>query len=234
MQGVFITGTGTGVGKTRIAVNIARRLSLQNIKVIPRKPVESGCPGQGDLLLPQDAIALMQAADYQGALSEVCPYPFEPPISPARAARLADMAITTEQLAADCRQGSDNGFVLVEGAGGFYSPLADDGLNADLAVALQLPVILVADDKLGTLNQVLLNAEAIQLRRLSLLAVVLNALDDNQNEHIDNSADLRERLAYPIFSVPYAQHGNTELPKTLIDLLITQGNSNQSHFSAAH
>jgi dethiobiotin synthetase len=232
MQGVFITGTSTGVGKTHIAVNIARQLTRQNIKVIPRKPVESGCTRQGNKLLPQDAITIMQAAGYQGALSEVCPYPFEPPISPARAARLADTAITTEQLATTCLQGSDDGFVLVEGAGGFYSPLAEDGLNADLAVALQLPVILVADDKLGTLNQVLLNAEAIQMRRLPLLAVVLNAVADKQHEHIDNSADLHERLDYPIFSIPYDSKGAIDLPDELINLLISQINSKLPHTSA--
>jgi dethiobiotin synthetase len=231
VQGVFITGTSTAVGKTHIAVSIARQLTRQNIKVIPRKPVESGCTRQGDTLLPQDAIALKQAADYQGELSEICPYPFEPPTSPARAARLADTAITTEQLATTCLQGCDDGFILVEGAGGFYSPLAEDGLNADLAVALQLPVILVADDRLGALNQVLLNAEAIQMRGLPLLAVVLNAVDDKQNEHIDNSADLRERLDYPIFSTPFIKEGEVQLPKTFIDLLITQTNSESSHIS---
>jgi len=231
MQGVFITGTSTEVGKTFIAVKIAKQLNQKNIKVIPRKPVESGCIKQGDKLIPQDAVALKQAANYQGALSEVCPYRFQPPISPVRAAHLANRVLTTEQLVNICLDGSDDGFVLVEGAGGFYSPLAEDGLNADLAVALQLPVILVADDRLGTLNQVLLNAEAIQMRGLPLLAVVLNALDENQNDHMDNTADLRERLNCPVFSNPYVKQGNVELPEALIDLLKTPAKSTSSHIS---
>jgi len=232
MQGVFITGTSTEVGKTFIAVKIAKQLSQKNIKVIPRKPVESGCFRQGNEIIPQDAVALKQAANYQQALSEVCPYRFEPPISPVRAAYLVNKALTTEQLVNICRQGSEDGFTLVEGAGGFYSPLAEDGLNADLAVALQLPVILVADDKLGALNQVLLNAEAIQMRGLQLLAVVLNALDENQNVHMDNTADLRERLNCPVFSNPYVKQGNVELPEALIDSLITSANSKPSAISA--
>jgi dethiobiotin synthetase len=218
MQGVFITGTNTAVGKTFIGVAIARTLTQRDIKVIPRKPIESGCTRTDDELIPQDASALREAANYQGPLSEVCPYRFEPPISPARAAHLADRVLTTEQLAKICRQGSENGFTLVEGAGGFYSPLAEDGLNADLAVALQLPVILVADDRLGTLNQVLLNAEAIKMRNLSLLAVVLNKLDESQNDHMDNLADLRERLDSPIFFNPFVAEGNVELPEALINL----------------
>jgi dethiobiotin synthetase len=137
MQGVFITGTSTEVGKTFIGVAIASALTQRNIKVIPRKPIESGCTRDDEELIPQDAVALKQAANYQGPLSEVCPYRFEPPISPVRAAHLADKILTTEQLLNICMQGSEQGFLLVEGAGGFYSPLAENGLNADLAVALQ-------------------------------------------------------------------------------------------------
>ncbi len=232
MQGVFITGTNTEVGKTFVAVKIAKQLTQKNIKVIPRKPIESGCVRQGNEIIPQDAAALKQAANYQGALSEVCPYRFEPPISPVRAAHLVNKVLTTEQLVTICQQGSEDGFTLVEGAGGFYSPLAEDGLNADLAVALQLPVILVANDKLGALSQVLLNAEAIQMRGLQLLAVVLNTMDENQNDHMDNSADLRERLNCPVFSIPYAKQGKTELPEALIDSLIASTNSKTPPISA--
>ena len=229
MQGVFITGTSTEVGKTFVGVAIARALTQRNIKVIPRKPIESGCLKQGAELIPQDASALKKAADYQGSLSDVCPYRFEPPISPVRAAHLANKILTTEQLVNICLQGSEEGFVLVEGAGGFYSPLAENGLNADLALALQLPVLLVADNKLGTLSQVLLNVEAIQMRGLQLTGVVLNSLNDEVNEHMDNAADLRERLDCPVFTSPYSQNGSAELPDTLIEALISSFSSNGSH-----
>ena len=232
MQGVFITGTSTGVGKTFVGVEIARQLGQRKIKVIPRKPVESGCLKQDGELIPQDANALKQAARYKGALSEVCPYRFEPPISPARAAHLANKSLSTEQLVNVCLQGSEQGFLLVEGAGGFYSPLAENGLNADLAVALQLPVLLVAEDKLGALNQVLLNVEVIKMRGLQLAGVVLNALDENQNAHMDNSADLRERLDCPVFSNPYIREGNAQLPEALIDELTTPFNTRGPHTRA--
>ena len=88
MQGIFITGTDTGVGKTFVGVAIARQLTQHKIKVIPRKPVESGCHKQDGEIIPQDANALKLAAKYKGALSEVCPYRFEPPVSPVRAAHL--------------------------------------------------------------------------------------------------------------------------------------------------
>jgi len=221
MQGVFITGTNTEVGKTFIGVAIARALTQRNIKVIPRKPIESGCLIENGKLIPQDALALKEAADYQAPLSDVCPYRFELPISPVRAAHLAHRVLTTEQLVNICLRGSEEGFVLVEGAGGFYSPLAENGLNADLAVALQLPVLLVANDKLGVLNQVLLNVEAIQMRGLPIAGVVLNAVEKSQNDYINNAADLRERLDCPIFSNPYSSEGEAQLPEALIESLMT-------------
>ena len=232
MQGVFITGTGTEVGKTFVGVEIAKQLTQKKIRVIPRKPIESGCIRHEDELIPQDASALRAAAEYQGALSEVCPYRFEPPISPVRAAHLANKILTTEQLVNICLQGSEEGFLLVEGAGGFYSPLAENGLNADLAVALQLPVLLVADDKLGVLSQVLLNVEAIQMRGLQIAGVVLNALNNDQNDYMDNSADLRESLNCPVFSNPYIREGDGQLPEALVESLITNPGSNSSPIRA--
>ena len=233
MQGVFITGTSTDVGKTFIGVAIATALTQRNITVIPRKPIESGCSRIDEELLPQDAAALKAAANYQGSLSEVCPYRFEPPISPVRAAQLADKIVTTEQLLNICMNGSEQGFLLVEGAGGFYSPLAENGLNADLAVALQLPVLLVADDRLGVISQVLLNVEAIKLRGLPLAGVVLNQLDDDHNEHMDNSADLRERLDCPMFTIPHIKDGVADTPDALIDALISSTKFKGAHIQAA-
>jgi dethiobiotin synthetase len=218
MQGVFITGTNTGVGKTFIATRIARQLSEREINVIPRKPIESGCTKKDGQLIPSDAIALQQAAGYEGALSDICPYRFEPPISPVRAALLANQVISTEQLVNICLQGSEKGFTLVEGAGGFYSPLAENGLNADLALALQLPVVLVANDSLGVLSQVILNVEAIQTRGLQIAAVILCDLENHNDENMDNPADLREYLDCPIYS---CEHGSEQLPDELIESLIS-------------
>jgi dethiobiotin synthetase len=232
MQGVFITGTGTDVGKTFVGTAIARNLTERGITVIPRKPIESGCQHQGDELIPQDASALMQAANYQGTLSEICPYRFEPPISPVRAAHLAKQTLTTEQLVNICLQGSELGYTLVEGAGGFYSPLTENGLNADLAMALQLPVLLVADDSLGVLSHVLLNVEAVLSRGLQLAGVVLNTLNEKNDVHMDNRADLREYLNCPVFNSPYIKQGGAQLPKALFDALLPASQAKGSPFSS--
>jgi len=216
MQGVFITGTDTAVGKTRIGVLLAKALYKKNIRVIPRKPVESGCKTMSGALLPADALALKQAAHYEGELREVCPYRFAQPVSPVRAAHLSNSQLTTEQLVKACQHRDDEGFTLVEGAGGLYSPLTEDGLNADLAMALKLPVLLVAEDKLGVLNQVLLNIEALDMCGLDLVGIVLNNLDNNRDRHMDNAADLRARLDCAVFKQNYC--GN--IPDELVNAVI--------------
>ena len=224
LPGIFITGTNTDVGKTYVGVQLARELRRRQISVIPRKPIESGCLKQDGELIPQDALALHRAASYPGPLAEICPFRFEPPISPVRAAHLANKVLTTEQLASICLNGSENGFLLVEGAGGFYSPLAENGLNADLAVALQLPVLLVSDDRLGALNQVLLSTEAIQMRGLTLAGVVLNEIEPGNNPHMNNAADLREHLGCPVFALKHCKDEQHPDIARLADGLLTTGN----------
>jgi dethiobiotin synthetase len=219
MQGIFITGTTTGVGKTHIGVLLTKALLEKNILVIPRKPVESGCNLLNDELIPADAQALMSAAGCDGDLVEVCPYRFQPPISPARAARLANRTLTIAELVNACQHKGNSSFTLVEGAGGFYSPLAEDGLNADLAAALQLPLLLVAENSLGVLNQVLLNVEAIKMRGLKLIGVVLNNLNNNRDEQMDNATDLRERLNCPVYIQEY---GDNSLSGELVNTIVTQ------------
>lgn len=208
MKGLFITGTDTDVGKTYIACALARALTANNINVVPRKPVESGCQRQGHKLIPADALALKQAAEYTGELDLVCPYRFEPAISPDRAAMLAKTPLTIEQLKVACLNEvhPDTDFLLVEGAGGFYSPMCSDGLNADLAQALDLPVILVAEDRLGCINQILLSLEAIIARGLSAEAIILNRIQipTHYNQDMNNYSDLVKLIDLPVylFSTP--------------------------------
>jgi dethiobiotin synthetase len=224
MPGVFITGTSTDVGKTHIGVLLCRQLRESGVTVVPRKPIETGCEPVNGELIPKDATALKQAAGYAGSLNEVCPFRFEPAISPVRAALLAHRELNIEQLVSSCLAAGEKDFLLVEGAGGFYSPLTENGLNADLASALQLPVLLVANDTLGVINQVLLSAEAIKNRGLSLVGVVLNTVDDDKPAHMDNAADLRQLLDYPVFSQSYSALDKAVLAKDLLDRVLAQNN----------
>lgn len=212
-RGLFITSTDTGVGKTRTGTLLIRELVGRGLHICARKPVESGCARHGNELLPADALALRAAAGGREALDRICAFPLEAPVSPTRAAALAGQSLTLEQLVAACRDdvGTED-FLVVEGAGGFLSPLTRDALNADLAQRLGLPVVLVAADRLGAIHQVLVTAEAIKRRGLLLAAVVLNQLDPALDPRLDNAAELAHWLGMAVIALPH-QAGAGPLPQ---------------------
>ena len=205
-RGLFVTGTDTGVGKTRISAILAHQLNHRGLVVRPRKPVESGCLRGENGLIPADAAILRAAAGSNEPLAQICPYPFDSAISPERAANLAGQSLTLDDITAVCRQGmAESDFLLVEGAGGFYSPLAKGLLNADLAVALSLPVLLIAPDRLGAINQTLLAVEAIKHRGLTLAAVILNQVTSDIDRQMDNAAELSRWLGEPVLATGFCQ-----------------------------
>jgi len=217
-RGLFITGTDTAVGKTYIGIGLLQIFKKRGIEMVPRKPVESGCNSIDGRLIPQDALALSKAAETDMSLKEICPYRLENPLSPERAALLEGIDLRLEKLHAAC-QGPSGDLILVEGAGGFYSPLASDGLNADLAQRLNLPILLVASNRLGTINHVLLTVQAIESRKMLLAAIVLNQLSPDIDPALDNLADLQQRLNYPVITIPYYPIGLGLRPDTGLEKL---------------
>ncbi len=201
MRGLFITGTDTGVGKTWLGVRFVGLCHSRGIAVRPRKPVESGCEDGAGELLPADASAYHSACGGCEPLARITPFRLRHAISPQRAARLEGADTTLARLEAAVRDGiGEADLVVAEGAGGFYSPLALDGLNADLATRLRLALVLVAPDRLGVINHVLLSLEAAQHRGLALAAVVLNAADAAGPPGMDNLDDLAGLVDCPVFA----------------------------------
>jgi dethiobiotin synthetase len=216
MKGLFITGTDTNVGKTYIACLIAAELKSRGINVVPKKPIESGCDLINGNLHPRDAALLLKASQSNLSLESVCPFRFEAAISPARAAKITHQKIQLNDLIATCTADNnpENDFLITEGAGGFYSPLCEDGLNADLAEKLKLPVLLVANDKLGCINHILLSLEAITARQLSVAAIILNQCDvQSTNNNANNFEDLQEISNHCIIGI---KHNAASIPEELI------------------
>jgi len=184
MKGVFVTGSNTGVGKTTIAIEIVRHMSLRRgIKV--RKPVETNCEFDGQNYIPKDAVALSAACQQQEPLERVCPYCFEIEASAEMASTESDKKLTLEDLVIACKRETEESFVVVEGAGGLYSPIAEASLNVDLAIKLQLPLIVVIRDELGAISQALLTLEAAKTNKLTVACVVLNQVADNNLSNKD-------------------------------------------------
>ncbi len=198
----FVTGTDTEVGKTVVSVLLIGALRRAGYSVLGMKPVASGCLPSEDGLRSEDAEALRDAASFAVDRALMNPYTFEPAISPHLAARDAGVEIDLVHIAgqlARLRQQAD--MVVVEGAGGWYAPLTDRHAMADLALTLQLPVVLVVGMRLGCLNHAILTAEAIRARGLPLAGWVANRLTASMDRFDDNLATLSDRLDAPCLGV---------------------------------
>ena len=146
--GLFVTGTDTDVGKTAAAVAIVSRLVAAGRLVGVSKPVASGVP-PGSLANSGDAARLWEAAGRPRTVADVCPQSFPAAISPPRSARAAGTAVDERRVFDSIeawRRESD--LIVVEGAGGLFSPLTDRLLNADVARRLSLPLVIV--DRAGS------------------------------------------------------------------------------------
>ena len=216
-DGLFITGTGTGVGKTYVATLIARALHETGKRVGVYKPVASGSEIRGGQLVSPDAVALWTAAGQPGTLEAVCPQLFAAPLAPHLAARAEGRRVDPALL----RSGLDYwretcDIVLVEGAGGLMSPISDEDYNADLAETFGYPLVVVAANELGAINatlQTLITASTfgsaggedreVRSEGITVAGVVLNSAHQSDNDpSVDSNADeIARRCVPPLLAV---------------------------------
>jgi dethiobiotin synthetase len=172
-RGVFVTGTGTGVGKSVLAATICAGLAARGEKVAALKPAVTGLdvqPGKW----PPDHELLAAAGSAGQSPEELVPYRFGPAVSPHYAAELSDASIDTVALLRAARDGAEGSDALVvEGVGGLMVPLTPDYLVRDLAADLGLPVVIAAPTGLGTINHTLLTLEAARSSGLRVAGVVM-------------------------------------------------------------
>jgi dethiobiotin synthetase len=180
-KGFFVTGTGTEVGKTVVAAVLANDLRRQGLRVAVFKPAVTGLEEPGET----DHALLRRAAGSQQNDDEIAPYRYRPPASPHLAAAQVGEEIDLERLHSSARSAAARADVLVcEGVGGLLVPLSwrlggarrNQGahyLVRDLAVDLELPMIVAAPPGLGTINHTLLTLESARAAGLNVTAVVL-------------------------------------------------------------
>ena len=187
MRGLFVTGTGTGVGKTVLSAALLAALAAADERVMAHKPVLTGLdepPGEW----PRDHELLARVAGM--APDEVAPLRYGPAVAPHLAAELAGARLDPAEVAARAvaalRDAEARGAVaIVEGVGGLLVPLAEGYLVRDLAARLGLPLLIAAPAGLGTINHTLLTLEAARAAGLEVRAVVLTpwpALPDAMEE----------------------------------------------------
>lgn len=206
MRGLFITGTNTGVGKTHVGAMIARAMVSNGHRIGVYKPVESGCRRDGETLIAADAQKLWNAAEMPGDLSKVCPQRFEAALAPPQAAALENTNVNPPLLRTGMSYWQDRSdFVLVEGAGGLMSPLSGEDYNADLAVDLGMPLMIVAANELGAINatlQAIITARSVA-PKLPIAGVILNQTElRGEDASVGSNADeLRARCNVPLLAI---------------------------------
>lgn len=205
MTAVFVTGTDTGVGKTRVSTALLRAYAKQHARCVGMKPVAAGCDWIDGEWLNEDVAALRDASSLKVPSSFDNPYALPDPVSPHIAAKLADERIDLSHIEASfhaLRQHAD--VVVVEGAGGFIVPFQDDAhewvTSADLAMRLHIPMVLVVGIRLGCLNHALLSQEAILSRGLKLAGWVANVVDADMAQQDANMATLQRRMQAPMLA----------------------------------
>ncbi len=198
--GYFVTGTGTGVGKTFVTTAIARFARAQGHRVFAFKPIETGCEPTG---LGSDQQELVAAAGGWQAGPLAGTYQFEPPVAPSVAARSASTVISIPTILETLFLGMERAdFTLVEGAGGWRVPISSTLDMSDLARACGLPVLVVATAVLGTINHSLLTAQAVERDGQVVAGIILSQRPEDEAAMVESNLEqLRARWSGPVVAL---------------------------------
>ena len=206
MSSFFITGTGTGVGKTFVTCALVRQLRARGREVHALKPVLSGLDEGG----PSDAERLLHSLGVEPsaeAVARVSPFRFKAPLSPDMAARREGRILTVDEIVRACREaerGADGGTLLVEGVGGAFVPLNEREVVADWIRAFGSPALVVAGSYLGTLSHTLSTVAAMWQRRVEVAAVIVSESLASPAPLEETVATLRRFVEVPIVALPRA------------------------------
>ncbi len=195
MKGFFITGTDTGIGKTCISAGLTHLLAQAGFKTAAIKSLAAGQDFVDGRWVNEDVQRLRLASNVDLTDAEVGPLQLREACAPHIAAQLEGVTISREALLSAIRGVAARAEVcVVEGVGGFRVPLVAGWDTADLAVDLQLPVVLVVGMRLGCINHAMLTAEAVRARGLRLVAWVANTVDADMPYLVENLAALADAV----------------------------------------
>ncbi|VAW99826.1 Dethiobiotin synthetase [hydrothermal vent metagenome] len=222
-NGIFITGTDTGIGKTIASCAVMHELAKQGHKVAGMKPIASGACFQKGQLQNEDALALIKHANISVDYKQVNPYCFESAIAPHIAAKQARVDINMSIIQqAFTELGKQADWVVVEGVGGWMVPINEQQVVADIALELALPVILVVGLRLGCINHTLLTMESMQSKGVNIMGWIANQLDPDltATEQIIKTLQNKLNSSY-LGYLPYFDKGLFD-PDKKIDLKLAK------------
>ncbi len=185
-QGLFITGTDTGVGKTVVTAALLAWLRQQGHNAGIMKPIETGVDGECRSAAHSDALFLMEAGGIEDDLSEVCPVRLQPAASPYQAAMIENRTIEMQALLAAYRKlAGKYDWMLVEGIGGVQVPITRDTGVVDLMRDFALPAVVVTHHQLGTLNHTLMTLDTLKRNHISVKGVIFNRTGPGELDAIE-------------------------------------------------
>lgn len=216
-QAIFVSGTDTGVGKTFFTCGLARWLKSDGYSVGVMKPVETGCITRDGALYPEDAWRLKEASGCAETIERICPYRLPDPLAPSIAAERAGVRMDIDRMLAVLEEiKGAHEITLIEGAGGLMVPLVASYTFADFARVAKLPVIVVAANKLGVINHLLLSLEHASCQGLTLLGYVLNSISNETSlAAVTNREALLGLTGVPCLGELSFQESAAEVSKSL-------------------
>ncbi len=220
-KGLFVSATGTDVGKTYVTALLVKKLVQAGLAAGYYKAALSGAEWQNGQLVPGDADYVRRVAGLKQTYAEMVSYVYENAVSPHLAARLEQPPVELSRIRKDFYSvAAAYDYVTMEGSGGIVCPIRYDDEQqlflADIIQELRLPVLLVADAGLGTLNSVVTTCEYMQNHNLPLAGIILNNYDENQFMHRDNRLMIEKLTGQPPLAV--VAPGCTDLALAAADL----------------
>lgn len=221
IDGIFVSGTDTGVGKTAVSCWIVREMASRGVRVGACKPAATGAAVVDGRLVWEDAVLLASALG--GAVDEtlVTPIRLPDPLAPPVAARQQRKSLTLDDyMRAIGNWENQCDWLVVEGVGGLLCPITNTETVADLAMRWNKPLLIVARLGLGTLNHTLLTVEAASRRGLHVLGVVLNQPEPGAPTLADltNPEELQRRLEVPVWGPIAHQSVDGAVPNVIREI----------------
>ena len=227
-KGIFVTGTGTDIGKTFVTALLVKKLKEAGCRTAYFKAAVSGNLRDGSgRLIPGDAAYVKQISGISQPLETMCPYIYETAVSPHLAARLEGGPVELERVIAEyeklCREYE---YIICEGSGGILCPIRCDEkfiLLEDIIKALGLPAVITADAGLGTINSVVLTCEYMKARGLEIRGIILNRFHKGDIMEEDNKAMCERLTGIPVIACAEENAADLDLPADVLKEICDKG-----------
>lgn len=203
-KGIFITATGTDIGKTYISALIVKKMREDGINCGYYKPALSGD------VYPNDCEYVLKTAGIEADANKYISYKFKPAVSPHLASQIENNPIKLDKILTDFnRIKSEYDYVLVEGAGGIVCPFGENLLLPDVIKALGLDIIIVASASLGTINSTVLTVEYAKQQGINIRGIILNNYNETDIMQIDNKKMVEKLTGIKVLAT--AKTGDTDI-----------------------